>query len=248
MKSDVLNKYALSDSDVKRYKNLTEELTKRDLNDVELAEYNRLFTTINANRTKILNKYSSIAKHKPLPNKDSINRLLNIRKKGKKSGYNKNTAILEVDVLIEGEKRTLVLEGLAGQKTGGSKSGLVESVNKDVLKSELDLNSVNSELSTNFQALDEGNELVTRLYDSEHKMLEVADDIIHKLFVKFGEENVKVSSMRLDTLYTPCSSCQKQIIARSEYYGVIDIEVRAVSIGGGKYARDNTDLLKIGKK
>ncbi|WP_417799892.1 hypothetical protein [Tenacibaculum sp.] len=213
----------------------------RRLKQVFYKQYKSVLLKLNSD-VVIIEKWNNIALSKPLL-KLEIEELLDLRKL-KKSAFNKNTAILEVDLLVQGKKVTLKYKAIAGK--GQSAEGLVKSANQEDLIRQLELNDKN-ELNSHFQAIDkQTGDLKNRFQDSEVKMLDTFDEDLSVFHVTYGKENIQVTNMRLNTLYEPCISCKKQIIIRQEIYDIKDIDVRAVYLGKGEFVQGNNDLKKLG--
>ncbi|WP_281979508.1 hypothetical protein [Tenacibaculum mesophilum] len=213
----------------------------RRLKQVFYKQYKSVLLKLNSD-VVIIEKWNNIALSKPLL-KLEIEELLDLRKL-KKSAFNKNTAILEVDLLVQGKKVTLKYKAIAGK--GQSAEGLVKSANQEDLIRQLELNDKN-ELNSHFQAIDkQTGDLKNRFQDSEVKMLDTFDEDLSVFHVTYGKENIQVTNMRLNTLYEPCISCKKQIIIRQEIYDIKRIDVRAVYLGKGEFVQGNNDLKKLG--
>ncbi len=217
------------------------------LGPAELKLYNNLLKVFFKPFKKLLLDYTDaliVAKKwkqlNPMKSLDRgvINELLEIRKLNKK-GYNKNAAIVKAEVEVNGKIIDLEYKALAGDGVNGT--GLCNNVNKDYVAKQLGMTV--DDLMKHYQTTDEYNKIVARFHDSEHKIFSVFDDDLLRLAANHGENSVKVKSMNIKTLYEPCNSCKKQIIIRHEMYDKAKVSVEAASIGKGKYAEGNRDLI-----
>lgn len=213
----------------------------RRLKQVFYKQYKSVLLKLNSD-VVIIEKWNNIALSKPLL-KLEIEELLDLRKL-KKSAFNKNTAILEVDLLVQGKKVTLKYKAIAGK--GQSAEGLVKSANQEDLIRQLELKDRN-ELDSHFQAIDkQTGDFKNRFQDSEVKMLDTFDEDLSVFHVTYGKENIQVTNMRLNTLYEPCMSCKKQIIIRQEIHGIKNVDVKATwNIKEEKFVQGNKGLQEL---
>jgi len=220
------------------------------LGPAELKLYGNLLKAFFKPFGKLLLKYADVLllmkKWKQLnPMKDLdkkiIEELLYLRKLNKK-GFNKNAAIMNAEVEINGRIMNLEYKALAGDGVNGI--GLCSNVNKDYVAKQLGMSV--DELMEHYKTVDEYNKIVARFHDSEHKIFSVFDDELLKLRAKFGENAVKVKSMNIKTLYEPCNSCKKQIIIRHEMYNEAKVSVEATLLKKGEYVKGNRQLESLG--
>ena len=190
---------------------------------------------------QVTRKWNALKAMKAL-NKSDLDELLELRKL-KKAFYNKNAAILEIDVLIDGKVRTFKYQSIAGDR-GNFKDVLVTNIKKDDLKRELKMTE--DELLLNYLAENEDGEMIRRFYDTENKMLDAFDNELREL--KATGVNVVVKKLRIKSLYEPCNSCKKQILIRKDIYNIPSISVEAVKLKNNVYAKGNEQLTKIGIK
>lgn len=203
--------------------NSIEKAFLKRLKRIFYQKYRVILFKLNEDRI-IIERWRGLISNNSLDNLE-IEELLELRKL-KKSAFNKNTAILDVDLIVNDKKITLNYRAIAGK--GQSAEGLVKSANQEDLIRQLELEDKNDLLS-HFQALDiQTGEFKNRFQDSEVKMLDTFDEELSIFNVKYGQENVKVLNMRLKTLYEPCMSCKKQILIRQEVYDIKSIDVKAV--------------------
>ncbi|MCD9567124.1 hypothetical protein, partial [Tenacibaculum maritimum] len=226
---------------VPKLTNATEKAFLKKLKVIFYKKYKVYLLKLNE-EIVIAEKWKQTTNSKPLI-KSEIDELLSLRKL-KKSAFNKNTAIMEVDLLIKNEELTLKYKAIAGK--GQSAEDLVKSANQEDLIRQLELSDKN-DLMSHFKAIDkQTGELKNRFQDSEVKMLDTFDEHLSKFHVKYGEENIKIINMRLKTLYEPCMSCKKQFIIRQEIYGINKIDIKATwNIKEEKFVQGNKDLQEL---
>ncbi|CAA0205566.1 hypothetical protein ACE1MK_07720 [Tenacibaculum maritimum] len=226
---------------VPKLTNATEKAFLKKLKVIFYKKYKVYLLKLNE-EIVIAEKWKQTTNSKPLI-KSEIDELLSLRKL-KKSAFNKNTAIMEVDLLIKNEELTLKYKAIAGK--GQSAEDLVKSANQEDLIRQLELSDKN-DLMSHFKAIDkQTGELKNRFQDSEVKMLDTFDEHLSKFHVKYGEENIKIINMRLKTLYEPCMSCKKQFIIRQEIYGINKIDIKATwNIKEEKFVQGNKGLQEL---
>ncbi|KFF28065.1 hypothetical protein [Chryseobacterium vrystaatense] len=169
--------------------------------------------------------------------KSNMEELLAIRKNHLGSNDGANVAIMRQKILVNGKEITLEYKSLAGK--GGAPEGFTPRVEKSYLESNLNIHG--KELESHFR-----DDIQPRFYDSEHNIFFQNDKELQLLFNRHGKKNVQVLEIRLQTLYEPCASCQKQILIRQEMYKIKSIKVEAVRYDDLGHVQNNSDLKKLG--
>lgn len=220
------------------------------LGPAEIALQKRLMKAFYTGFKDLLLKYADVAKVmktwkklKPMGDlsKKDIDILLQIRTLNK-SGFNKNAAILQAEIEVNGKLITLEYKALAGDGINGL--GLCQNPDKIYIARQLGMSE--AEMMEHYKTVDEYNEVVKRFQDSEHKIFSNFDhDLATFKAEKMGENVVKVKSMKFKTLYEPCNSCKKQMLIRHEIYDKAELVVEAVRKNAKEYAKGNLDLKRL---
>lgn len=89
--------------------------------------------------------------------------------------------------------------------------------------------------------------VVSKFFDTEHKLNDFAKAIILEYQAKYGKNAVQVKKIEMLSLYEPCTSCKRLIITFKEIFGCESI-VKSIPKPGGGFMQGNADLLKYGIK
>lgn len=205
-----------------------------------------------SDKSLLMMRWRTINPMKSLGNKE-IEELLFYRTLNPKA-YNKNVAILYVELEVNGKNIVKEFKAIAGETMKPQKKYLTENLSNNINIDDF-CNNVNIDKLSNileiseeslkidfFRAKDIDGTLTTRFHDSENKMFSALDEYILSLQKGKNKSIVKVKSIDINSLYEPCNSCKRQIVIRREIYGKPTVSVKAALLKKGKYVTGNRQL------
>ncbi|KQK27218.1 hypothetical protein AR438_03155 [Chryseobacterium aquaticum] len=233
--------------------------TKKTIKTINLSKIENKFYSDYKNlllkysdKSLLMMRWRTINPMKSLGNKE-IEELLFYRTLNPKA-YNKNVAILYVELEVNGKNIVKEFKAIAGETMKPQKKYLTENLSNNINIDDF-CNNVNIDKLSNileiseeslkidfFRAKDIDGTLTTRFHDSENKMFSALDEYILSLQKGKNKSIVKVKSIDINSLYEPCNSCKRQIVIRREIYGKPKVSVKAALLKKGKYVTGNRQL------
>lgn len=210
--------------------NTAERRLYNELKEIFFKHYGNLLKGEFLFTNKILMGWKKLDAMVPL-SKSDLEELLSIRKRFVGEDSFNNIAKLDVEVVINGEKKIIQYKAISGSMSNFE--GFAKTPNVEYMAQQL--KTTPAELRRLFNAKSpDSKRIINRFNDTEHKILAQFDDDMQKLYTKYGKVNVRVNKFNYQSLYAPCNSCKKQILLRDMIYKPKKITFEAV-----KYTKDS---------